>query len=152
MESRIDPVATTIIVGYDANMRPRYKDLFERMRDPDPVAADAAFDAVLFDREGALPDLVECLDRSKQDHSLRFMCVQLLGFSGARAAVVPLVHALDDRNPIVRAEACRSLEDLKAHDAIPELRARLEDLDVDVRLAAAEAILAIEGKVTPDEE
>lgn len=141
-----------MIVGYDAEVRPRYKDLFERMRDPDPVAADAAFDAVLFDREGALPDLIECLDRAKQDASLRFMCVQLLGFSGARAAVAPLILALSDKSPTVRAEACRSLEDLRAHEAIPELRARLEDLDVDVRLAAAEAILGIEGKVTHDEE
>lgn len=127
-------------------MRTRYKDLFERMRDPDPVAADAAFDAVLFDRGGALPDLVECLERSKKDPVLRFLCVQLLGFSGAKAAVAPLVLALDDKEPAVRAEACRSLEDLRAHDAIGALRARLDDLDGEVRLAAAEAILGIEGR------
>lgn len=127
-------------------MRPRYKDLFERMRDPDPVAADAAFDAVLFDREGALPDLVECLDKSRKDPVLRFLCVQLLGFSGAKAAVGPLVMALDDREPIVRAEACRSLEDLRAGDALSALRARLDDVDPEVRLAAAEAILGIEGR------
>ncbi len=131
-------------------MRTRYKDLFERMRDPDPVAADAAFDAVLFDRGGALPDLVECLERSKKDPVLRFLCVQLLGFSGAKAAVAPLVLALDDKEPSVRAEACRSLEDLRAHDAIGPLRARLDDLDGEVRLAAAEAILGIEGRVSDE--
>ena len=62
-------------------MRPRYADLFRRMRDPDPVAADAAFDAVLFDREEAIPDLVECFQKSRKDPLLRFLCVQLLGFS-----------------------------------------------------------------------
>ena len=132
-------------------MRPRYKDLFERMRDPDPVAADAAFDAVLFDREGAIPDLVECLDRSRKDTVLRFLCVQLLGFSGARAAVRPLIVALDDKEPSVRAEACRSLEDLRAAEAMQALRARLDDLDPEVRLAAAEAILGIEGRSAYDE-
>lgn len=131
-------------------MRTRYKDLFERMRDPDPVAADAAFDAVLFDRASAVPDLVECLNQSKKDPVLRFLCVQLLGFSGARAAVAPLVLALDDKVPSVRAEACRSLEDLRAHDAVPALRARLDDLDAEVRLAAAEAILGIEGRGTDE--
>jgi HEAT repeat protein len=128
-------------------VRTRYKDLFERMRDPDPVAADAAFDAVLFDRAGALPDLVECLERSRKDPVMRFLCVQLLGFSGAKAAVAPLIAALDDRDPTVRAEACRSLEDLRAHDALGPLRARLDDIDAEVKLAAAEAILGIEGRV-----
>jgi HEAT repeat protein len=120
------------------------------MRDPDPVAADAAFDAVLFDRASAVPDLVECLNQSKKDPVLRFLCVQLLGFSGARAAVAPLVLALDDKVPSVRAEACRSLEDLRAHDAVSALRARLDDLDAEVRLAAAEAILGIEGRGTDE--
>ncbi len=127
-------------------VRPRYKDLFDRMRDPDPVAADAAFDAVLFDREGAIPDLIECLDRSKKDTVLRFLCVQLLGFSGSKLALPALVAALEDKEPSVRAEACRSLEDLKAHDAVSSLRTHLDDLDPEVRLAAAEAILAIEGR------
>ena len=131
-------------------MRKRYKDLFERMRDPDPVAADAAFDAVLFDRGGALPDLIECLERSRRDPVLRFLCVQLLGFSGAKAAIKPLLVALDDPEPSVRAEACRSLEDLRAHAAMEALRARLDDLDAEVRLAAAEAILGIEGRVSEE--
>ncbi len=116
------------------------------MLDPDPIAADAAFDAVLFDRGGALPDLVECLRRSPTDSVLRFLCVQLLGFSGAKAAVPPLIDALDDKEAFVRAEACRSLEDLNAYEAIAPLRCRLDDLDDLVRLAAAEAILGIEGR------
>ena len=116
------------------------------MRDPDPVAADLAFDAVLFDREGALPDLIECLEKNRKDAVLRFLCVQLLGFSGTRRAVPPLLDALDDRDGSVRAEACRSLEDLRAAEAVSALRARLDDVDQEVRLAAAEAILGIEGE------
>lgn len=126
-------------------MRPRYEALFVRMRDPDAESADAAFDAVLFDREGALPDLIECYRKTKKDSILRFLVVQLLGFSGAKAAVPALLEALDDRDPMVRAEACRSLEDLKSVAALDALRARLDDMDDGVRVAAAEAIYVIEG-------
>jgi HEAT repeat protein len=121
-------------------VRPRYADLFRRMRDPDPELADAAFDAVLFDREQAVPDLTECFEKAKKDDEMRFLCVQLLGFSGARSAVPVLVAALSDKSPRVRAEACRSLEDLGAVDAVPVLRNRLDDMDEDVRMAAAEAL------------
>lgn len=126
-------------------MRPRYADLFRRMRDPDPVAADAAFDAVLFDRADALPDLIECFQKSRKDPLLRFLCVQLLGFSEAPEALPVLLDALDDKNELVRAEACRSLEDLADASSVPYLEARLDDLDEDVRLAAAEALVVVRG-------
>jgi HEAT repeat protein len=124
-------------------MRPRYADLFRRMRDPDPVAADAAFDAVLFDRAEALPDLIECLQKSKKDPILRFLCVQLLGFSESPEALPALLEALEDKSPVVRAEACRSLEDLAHPSAIPHLEARLSDVDEEVRVAAEEALQAV---------
>lgn len=126
-------------------MRPRYQDLFERMRDPDPVAADAAFDAVLFDREQALPDLIECLDKARKDPTLRFLCVQLLGFCGSQKGVPPLVAALEDKDASVRAEACRSLEDLRAKNAVAALEARFNDVDPEVRTCAREAVEAILG-------
>ncbi|MDP2310048.1 MAG: HEAT repeat domain-containing protein [Pseudomonadota bacterium] len=126
-------------------MRPRYADLFRRMRDPDPVAADAAFDAVLFDRAGALPDLIECFQKSRKDPLLRFLCVQLLGFSESPDALPVLLDALDDKHEMVRAEACRSLEDLAHPSAISHLEARLDDIDEEVRVAAAEALLAVRG-------
>ena len=125
-------------------MRPRYADLFQRMRDPDPLLSDAAFDAVLFDREDAIPDLVECYDRARKDDELRFLCVQLLGFSGSRKAIPGLLGALDDRDAKVRAEACRSLEDINDRETIPALQARLTDLDETVRIAAAEALLELQ--------
>lgn len=124
-------------------MRPRYADLFRRMRDPDITAADAAFDAVLFDRAEAVPDLVECFQKAKKDPELRFLCVQLLGFSGSRDAIPTLIEALADKDARVRAEACRSLEDIAPRDAQTALEARLADLDEEVRLAAAEALAEV---------
>jgi HEAT repeat protein len=113
------------------------------MRDPDPREQDAAFDAVLFERERAVPDLVAAYEEFDQDTLLRFFAVQLLGFSGSPDAVALLVTALDDVDPIIRAEACRSLEDLRATDAIAVLRTRLQDVDANVREAAREALSAL---------
>lgn len=124
-------------------MRPRYADLFIRLRDIDPIKSDAAFDAILFDRGEALPELIECYGLAKKDHILRFYAVQLMGFSGHKGAYETLIQALEDPEPMVRAEACRSLEDLASPDAIPFLEARVEDLDAAVRLAAIEALDAI---------
>ncbi len=124
-------------------MRPRYADLFRRMGDPDPVERDAAFDAVLFDRGEALPDLVSAYATFSKDKLRRFYAVQLMGFSGDKKAIPPLVDALQDPEALIRAEACRSLEDLRARKALPELRARLEDLDAEVRIAAREAIACL---------
>ena len=133
-------------------MRPRYTDLFLRMRDPDSVAADAAFDAVLFDRAEALPDLLECLDKSKKDPVLRFLCVQLLGFSGSPAALPSLIDALTDKSPLVRAEACRSLEDLGQPASLAALEAHVDDLDEEVRHAAAEAVATLRRGGRPADE
>ena len=124
-------------------MRPRYADLFVRLRDSDPIKSDAAFDAILFDRGEALPELIECYGLAKKDHILRFYAVQLMGFSGHQGAFDTLIHALDDPEPMVRAEACRSLEDLGSKLAIEALEARTVDLDAQVRLAAFEALDAI---------
>ncbi|MCB9759049.1 MAG: HEAT repeat domain-containing protein [Alphaproteobacteria bacterium] len=124
-------------------MRPRYADLFRRMRDPDPIKQDAAFDAVLFDRADALPDVVECYLSTDDDSLIRYFMVQLMAFSGSKKAVKPLIQALEDPDPMVRAEACRGLEDLRPRSASRALRARLTDMDPEVREAAADAITAL---------
>jgi HEAT repeat protein len=124
-------------------MRPRYADLFVRLRNPDPIQSDAAFDAILFDRGEALPELIECYRLASKDHILRFYAIQLMGFSGHAGAMPILLEALTDREPMVRAEACRSLEDLGSKEAIPALEARVEDMDAGVRIAAIEALEAI---------
>ena len=112
------------------------------MRDPDLAKRDAAFDAVLFDRGQALPDIIECYKLAESDHILRFYAIQLLGFSGSPNAVDTLVFALNDPEPMVRAEACRSLEDLglKTQSVRSSLKARLDDIDGEVSQAAEEAL------------
>jgi HEAT repeat protein len=124
-------------------MRPRYADLFRRMRSLDPDERDTAFDAVLFDRHQALPDLVEGYKKARRHPDLRFMLVQLMGFSGSPEAVPHVQDALQDKDPHVRAEACRALEDLRAEEAIDMLEARLSDVESVVRVAAAEALVTL---------
>ncbi len=121
-------------------MRPRYKDLFKALRDPDPTRADNAFDAILFDRGEAIPDLVECYQQARKDPMLRFYAVQLLGFTGDERAAEPVIAALADPDPEVRAEACRALEDLRCREAIPMLQACTRDENSEVRRAAREAL------------
>jgi HEAT repeat protein len=126
-------------------MRTRYQHLFKRIKEGDQDERDAAYDAVLFDRAEAIPDLRECYEESEKEPLMRFYSVQLLGFSGDRRAIPAVTAALDDPSPAVRAEACRSLEDLGAKKSLPALRARLNDLEPEVRLAANEAVEALRG-------
>ena len=68
------------------------------------------------------------------------------GFTESPEAYPTLLEALDDKSALVRAEACRSLEDLRATPRpSPHLEARLDDVDEEVRVAAAEALLAVRG-------
>ena len=124
-------------------MRPRYADLFEALTDPDPRRADAAFDAVLFDRAEALPDLAELYQLNPREPLLRFYAIQLMGFTEDPRAIPAVMEALHDHDPSVRAEACRALEDLRAREATPALRERTDDLDPEVRRSAREALEAL---------
>ena len=126
-------------------MRPRYADLFQALKDPDPVRSDKAFDDILFDRAEALPDLMEGFDKFGDAPLVRYYLVQLMGFTEDARAVPTVLSALGDTNADVRAEACRALEDLRARDALPHLQARLEDMDAKVRHAAEETIRALGG-------
>jgi HEAT repeat protein len=124
-------------------MRPRYRDLFDAFLDPDPARADAAYDAVLFDRAEALPDLTELYNQSADEPGLRFYAIQLMGFSEAAEAIPIVERALKDEDPGVRAEACRALEDLRARDSGAALEEASEDADAKVRRAAREAMSAL---------
>ncbi len=124
-------------------MRPRYQDLFAALLDTNPLRADDAFDAILFDRGEAIPDLVELYDRETREPRYRFYAIQLLGFTQDERAVPHVLRSLDDHDPMIRAEACRALEDLKARSALGVLRNRTQDLDPDVRCAAREAIAVL---------
>lgn len=126
-------------------MRTRYQHLFKRILDGDPDERDAAYDAVLFDRGEAIPDLTEVYEQSVRHALMRYYAVQLLGFSGDKGAIPAVEAALADPSPAVRAEACRALEDLRARKSLPALRARLNDLEPEVRIAAQEALDALKG-------
>jgi HEAT repeat protein len=127
-------------------MRPRYRDLFQALLDPDTSRSDAAFDAVLFDRGDALEDLVELYVESAAEPTLRFYAVQLMGFSDTKDAVPHVENALGDDDPSVRAEACRALEDLRARRSVPQIKACIDDDDVRVRRAAREAVRMLGGR------
>ena len=124
-------------------MRPRYADLFARMRSQNPDERDAAFDAVLFERRNAIPDLIACYGLAKKEYLLRFYAVQLLGFTRDKEAAPTLIGALNDPEAMVRAEACRGLGDIGLKSTLENLQARLDDFDIGVRIAAAEAIASI---------
>ncbi len=124
-------------------MRPRYSDLFRRLGDRDPHQVDKAFDAILFDREQAVPDLIEGYTRGSHTDGVRYLLVQLLGFTESHDALPAVERALNDPSPKVRAEACRSLTDLRARNALPVLRSRLQDMDAEVRSAAVDAIAVL---------
>jgi HEAT repeat protein len=126
-------------------MRPRFADLFEALKHPDPVRADKAFDSILFERGNALPDLKEAYGMFKTEPVVRYYIVQLLGFTEDPRAIPTVTTALADPHPDVRAEACRALEDLRARDSLPKLHSRLEDMDAKVRVAAEETIRALGG-------
>ena len=125
-------------------MRPRYRDLFDALLDPDPARTDAAYDAVLFDRAEALPDLAELLNTSPVP-LLRFYAIQLMGFTEDKSAVPMVEKALEDPDASVRAEACRALEDLRSRGSVAVLDARLDDMDAKVRRAAREALAVLGG-------
>ncbi len=124
-------------------MRTRYQHLFKRIEDGDADERDAAYDAVLFDRGEAIPDLKECYEQTERTTLMRFYSVQLLGFSGDKKAIPVVEIALDDPSPAVRAEACRALEDLGAKQSVAALKARMNDLEPGVRQAALEALEAL---------
>ena len=117
---------------------PRYRDLFKGMLDSDRNRADAAYDAILFDRKLAAPALIEQYKKAKKNEVLRYLCVQLMGFSDSKKVITPLIDALDDPSAMVRREACFALEDLTAVEALDTIKQRTQDVDPSVRQIATE--------------
>jgi HEAT repeat protein len=124
------------------NITPRYAELFTALLDTDQERADKAFDDILFDRKLAVPALIEQLLSAKDNPTLRYFCVQLLGFSESPIAVDPILNALQDTNAVVRKEACFALEDLKVvtPEVIEGLEDRLNDLSAVVAQSASECL------------
>ncbi len=135
-------------------MRPQFADLLVRLGDDDPRQVDQAFDSILFDREQAIPDLISAYRNAfgqrtaalaggvplNDRPTVRFLIVQLLGFTGSDSAIETVEYALNDPEAYVRAEACRALADLMATQSRSLLQSRLNDTSLEVRRAASEAL------------
>jgi len=123
-------------------LTPRYRDLFAAMLHEDDNIANEAYDNVLFERKLAVPYLCNQYElahtKTAQDRKLRYFCIQLLGFSGAKNSQKIVLQALSDEDAHVRKEALYAVEDLKLKSATDHVRNRLQDLDPDVRRVAQE--------------
>ena len=71
----------------------------------------------------ALPVLIPLL----ADPELNYNVAWALGEIGDKSAIQPLIETLQDRSPDVRVDAILALEKLGARDALPDLRALLND-------------------------
>ena|SRR2546421_4200706 len=71
----------------------------------------------------AVPVLVPLL----VDRELNYKVAWALGEIGDRSAIRPLIETLQDRSPDVRVDAIQALEKLGAREALPDLRALLND-------------------------
>ena len=97
----------------------------------------------------AVPILVPLL----QDEQINYNVAWALGEIGDRQAIGPLIEALRDKSSDVRVIAIQALEKLEAKEAMPQLRALLNDQEkthfgaqVSVADSAKAAIAVLEGK------
>jgi len=82
--------------------------------------------------------------RNDLDYQVRLNANALFAFTDDRA-VRPLIEALDDPQPLVRAAAADSLGYFRSEEAVPFLSDRLQDPSAEVRRSAVSAI----GRVSP---
>jgi HEAT repeat protein len=73
------------------------------------------------------PRAVAVLVPYLKDHDISYKVPWALGEIGDRAAIPPLIDALNDPSPDVRVASIEALEDLLATDALPRLRQLLQD-------------------------
>jgi HEAT repeat protein len=71
----------------------------------------------------AIPILVPLLTDPDTSHIVPWSLAQI----GDRSAIPPLIESLNDPNPSMRVLAIHALVELKASDALPRLRALLND-------------------------
>lgn len=105
------------------------------------IASDRYYAVHLFgdlkDRR-AVPILVPLLN----DKEVNYIVPWSLGEIGDKRAIEPLIGALSDKNPLMRVLAIDSLQDLRAVEALPHLRALTNDdekIDFDNLSSVAEA-------------
>ncbi len=125
-----------------------------------PTLRDLTFDEEMRHNAQA-SDLFKYLGRSAvpaliqgvwdEEPRTRAASVLLLRQDGldAQAAIPSLLHALKDRNEIIRRLACGTLADLDAYTARSRLVEMLEDPEGRVRIAAARALISLDGEPEP---
>ncbi len=122
--------------------------LAARLADADRELAAAAADSLarIAARQGELPaDTGAALQAAcaAKERDIRLAALRALGEARGVEAIDTLIAALEDTDPFVRAEAVRALG--KRGEARQACAARFTDPEPNVRLAAAEALLACDG-------
>lgn len=73
------------------------------------------------------PHAIEVLAPLVADREIGYKVPWALGRIGTRAAIPPLLHALDDPRPDVRVVAIHALQEMGARAAVPKLRTLVDD-------------------------
>ena len=111
------------------------------------MLADRAYDKLLFDKSPhSIDALIETYHNSPRDETLRYLCIQLLGFKQTPKALECLLTALEDPSVSVRREACLSLEELRSPKALEPIKKLFTDPNPDVRKTAKESYRTLKAK------
>ncbi len=129
---------------------PTVEELIAKIQDADEKVAADALVALVDLGPAAVPGLTQGL--WSDSFTARRRCAVVLGTVGAdaRSAAPSLARVLkDDNDTDARREAARALAAIGAHSAIPALTKALKDEAAPVRMAAAEALIALGADAEP---
>lgn len=102
-----------------------------------------AFNQLVMDWKTNRPELVAIASDGDAESRQRWIAIRVMGQTGDKAALTPLLALSEDPMPAIRSAAASALGDLGFSDACPRLEALLVDPAIIVRVAAAEALGAI---------
>jgi len=86
------------------------------------IAREAANKLLSTDKKRSVPLILEVLKSRETGDLKKCNTIHLLGRMGSEEAVPELINLLDDKKPIIRKEAIRTLGKIKAKGAIHKLR------------------------------
>lgn len=112
--------------------------LLEAANDEDPLVRVTVYQSLLNLGPLSIDTLHKAL--SDRDDKRRWMAVHILGRTGDKNAVLPLMSVTNDHSALVRLEVAEGLGRLKDRRAAKNLISLLKDLDPEVRVAAAAAL------------
>lgn len=102
-----------------------------------------AFNQLVMDWKTIRPELEALAKDDDADSRERWIAIRVMGQTGDKAALTPLLALSEDPMPAIRSAASSALGDLGFAEACPRLEALLVDPAIIVRVAAAEALGAI---------